>query len=284
MLLALLRRLRHGPLAFLGPFWLRLGRGYRAVVRRLPFVSVRQRIGPYGPFRLGAELAFSDLENWGGAHNRGFAACIEACRGKHSVLDIGAHMGFVALPAASVLGPGGRLHAFEPARANLRSLRRHVRMNRLEDRIAIHEVLVGAETRDDVPFYESVGAHGQNAIVLKSETTLQSEEGGWRCTTHPQVALDDFCPARGLRPEVIKIDVEGAEIGVLQGARSVLMEHRPLIFLSIHPHEIGLAGGSLDELRALIDDLGYEICEIDGTPARELRLDEYLVRPRTTTG
>jgi FkbM family methyltransferase len=278
-MLAFLRWLRHGPLAFLGPAWTKLGHYYRVVARCIPGLTVSQKIGGYGPFKLLPEFTFSDLKNWGGGHNKGFRVCIEACRGKRCVFDVGAHVGFVAMPAASVLDPCGRLYAFEPAAANARSLRRHLALNKLTQ-VEVIESLVGAEDLPHVVFYESVGPHGQNSIVLKNEEVLKSEWGGHRRVQRPQISLDAFCMRERLGPEVIKIDVEGAEVGVLRGARLILCRYRPLIVLSVHPRQIEMAGDSLDGLRGMLDELGYDLRDTAGRPVGELKLDEYLVVPR----
>jgi FkbM family methyltransferase len=277
-MLSFLRRMRHGPLKGFDPAWLFLGRLYRKIVRWIPGLSVRQSIGPYGPFRLLPEFTFSDLENWGGAHNKGFVRCIEACRGKSCVLDVGAHIGLVTLPAASVMAEGGVLYAFEPAVANEQILHLHLKLNGCSN-VVVTQSLAGDKDAAEVDFYESFGPHGQNAIVLKSKTTLISEHGGYSRTKRRQVSLDSFCCERKLAPEVIKIDVEGAELGVLEGAREILTTYRPVVYLSVHPREIKLAGRSLEELQHLIASLDYTLTTIDGDEASDLSLDEYLMVP-----
>ena len=252
------------------------------VFRHVPGAAFRQRIGPYGPFRLVAEFAFSDFANWGRAHNKGFRACIEACRDKTCVLDVGAHVGLVTLPAASVVAKGGRVHAFEPAATNARILRRHLHLNDVKN-VEVFQSLVGAQDGGQVAFFESAGPHGQNSIVLKDGDKLASEWGGYAETARPQVSLDSHCERLKLAPEVIKIDVEGGELGVLRGARAVLARCQPLLFLSVHPREIQLTGESLDALRALLDEIGYEARDLEGHPVAEFRLDEYVVSPRHVT-
>ena len=276
-----IRSLRHGPLAALEVIWLPLGRLYRRVARKFPALSVAQKIGLYGPYRLSSEFTFSDLGHWGGAHNKGFTTCVEACRGKKCVLDIGAHVGFVALPVASVMAKDARLIAFEPAAANAQLLRQHLKLNGINF-VEVVEALVGESDREAVPFYESVGPHGQNSIVLKSGKALNSELGGYAQVKRGQVSLDSFCAKNGLAPEVIKIDVEGAELAVLRGARKVLRDHRPLVVLSVHPRELSLAGESVDLLREEITSLNYDLLDVDRHEPTELRLDEYLMVPRET--
>lgn len=268
-----LRKLRHGPLKSLGRYWFPLGRAYRGLNNRLPFVgSVAHRIGPYGPFRLDGQFAFSDFEKWGSGHNRGFQRCIEACRGKRCVFDVGAHIGLVSLPMAAAVAAGGRVYSFEPAAANLKHLRAHLALNHAAE-VTVVEALVGAEERAAVRFYERPDADGQNSIIVKKNPEFFSE------TERAQVTLDGFCRTHALAPEVIKIDVEGGEIGVLEGAREVLSVHRPTIFLSVHPTELSLLGHASDSLARLIEELGYSCRDVEGNPVAQFRLDEYVLEP-----
>ena len=282
MSLSLVRKLRHGPLAFLAPFWVALGKVYRKVVVRIPGLSVRQKIGGYGPFKMLPIFAFSDFENWGGGHNKGFRACVEACRGKQCVFDVGAHVGLVSLPVASVLAPEGRLYSFEPADANVSMLRRHLRMNGM-DNVQVVQSIVGDAHGAQHRFFESEGHHGQNAVILKNQEVLKSEQGGYFESQRPVVSIDGFAGENGLKPDIIKIDVEGGELEVLKGAATVLKQCKPLIFLSVHPAEISMVGHSIQDLKVLIASLGYDITTIDGDPVEEFASDEYLMRPKSTS-
>src|SRR4029077_9130628 len=76
----------------------------------------------------------------------------------------------------------------------------------------------------------------------------------------------------GFRPDLVKIDVEGYELAVLRGARGVLKESRPLVFLEIHPARIAELGGSVGELSDLLAELGYRICGLGGEPVSPARL------------
>jgi hypothetical protein len=72
------------------------------------------------------------------------------------------------------------------------------------------------------------------------------------------VRLADFCEARGIKPNALKIDVEGAEIDVLEGARDVITTTRPVIFLSTH-------GPALHrQCMAWLRELGYTLKPILG--------------------
>ena len=274
MLIAALRRLRHGPLKRLNALWLLLGQAWRWSSRRLGgAITVRHRIGRYGPFRLDGFFAFSNFAQWGSNHNEGFAACIEACRGQRCVMDVGAHIGLVTLPMANVIDPGGRVVAFEPSGINRAYLERHIALNGFTDRVSVVAALVGERESEGIPFFELDEAAGQNTTIagVLPPDTPQSMIA--------QVTLDRYCAKTGLSPEVIKIDVEGAEIDVLRGARKTLTELRPVVFLSVHPRQIRAAGRSLEELNAVISSVGYDCRHTDGSPVSAFALREYILRP-----
>lgn len=105
------------------------------------------------PFKLHGHFTFSNFECWGGGHNRGFEPCAERCQGAKCVLDIGAHIGSASLPVSSVLDEQGRAYAFEPAHANLRYLRRHLKLNEVSNVVVVAS-LVGEDDRDEGSFFE----------------------------------------------------------------------------------------------------------------------------------
>ncbi len=144
----------------------------------------------------------------------------------------GADGGFSALGSrlASILaGDGGAVWAFEPEPHNAAFLRRHIRLN---GRRNVHvEELAVCDVTGTARFDRGTG----------SGTGHLAEDGELEVRT---VRLADFCAARNIRPTALKIDVEGAEESVLEGARELISTFRPIIFLSTHgyePHRRSLA-------------------------------------------
>ena len=147
----MLRRLRHGPLRPLAPLWLFLGNIYRNFIWRFPRDAfVKHHIGPYGPFALHAYFAFSNFREWGKGHNNGFVPLIESCRGKNCVLDIGGHIGLVAISMGSVLAANGHVYCFEPSTINYSFLLKHLTANRIQNVRPI-DLVIGA-ANDEVIF------------------------------------------------------------------------------------------------------------------------------------
>lgn len=273
-MISTLRRLRHGPLKSLGPFWVVLGRIYRGGMKVFGISRPAEtKIGKYGPFRLNGMFSFSDFEHWGDGHNNGFEACVEACRGKTCVLDIGGHIGLISLPVSRVLNGKGRVFAFEPSNANRAMLLEHVALNEANN-IEVVADLVGAEERDRVEFFENPEPSGMNSVVITKH------HDAYVRVEKRQITVDGFCQERNLSPDVIKIDVEGAELDVLRGARNTIREFSPTVFLSVHPREIEQLGETLEGLGALIDELGYECRNVDGSPVSGFALREYILTPK----
>lgn len=138
--------------------------------------------------------------------------------------DIGANAGFYSLLLSACAGATGRIHAFEPLAENLDYLERHVRMNRASN-ISIHPL--------------SVAATSGVARFTRTESRYTSHLANDGELEGKTVSLDDFVfihhqPA----PQLIKIDVEGGELDVLMGARRLLREVAPTIFLATHGPQV----------------------------------------------
>ena len=274
MIFKIARFLRHGPFRRLSPVWVFLGKVYRWIFSSLNLSRpVEHYIGPYGPFMLDGYFAFSDFKRWGVGHNNGFEACVEACRNAKCFIDVGAHIGLVTIPAAKVMEGRGEVHAFEPSAVNLVFLKRHVAANCLRN-ISVTGALLGDENIL-VDFFETDYPNGQNSKVPTSRVTT------YRQCKRQQLTLDEYVLQNKIEPEIIKIDVEGAETAVLKGARETLKLYKPLIFLSIHPTELAETPDGLEGLIELIHKCGYRCCKLDGSDATEFKLSEYVLKYET---
>ena len=136
-----------------------------------------------------------------------------------TVLDVGAHVGYYTVLSAVLSGPQGQVYAFEPNPVNHAFLQRHVRLNRLAS-VTIENAAV-SDRNGTASF----------AFGSGSGTGHLDEAGALTVRT---LRLDDFCSDRQIRPEFVKIDVEGAELAVLRGAEAVITDHHPVIVLSTH--------------------------------------------------
>lgn len=148
------------------------------------------------------------------------AAAIKLTKKGAICFDIGAHVGLYSLAFSKA---ATKVISFEPMPLNLMYLERHLLLNKITNCII-------------VPF----------AISGKTKLTTfmvadHSSEG--RIDSHGDVpvfsvSLDDFIQSYGLKPDIIKIDVEGGELDVLTGGEKYLREIKPILLLSTHGDDL----------------------------------------------
>jgi FkbM family methyltransferase len=167
-----------------------------------------------------------------------------------TVLDVGANVGQFTLVAARRLGPTGRVHAFEPTPELVAHVLSNLELNGL-DNVVVNEVAVSDATGHAVLHLVEADDPGVNSIVNRSP--------GARTLEVPTVSLDDYLAERGVGPvDVIKIDIEGAEMPALRGARDLLTgDDSPVLVLEFHPTTLGYSGHSPDDLLGLLNSNGY---------------------------
>lgn len=128
------------------------------------------------------------------------------------VVDGGAHMGFYAMRAASMVGAQGKVIAVEPEPANFAILERNIKANRLGNVIAIQAALA-----------DKVGL-GKLSRTRMSTTHYLTDLESSDSLTVRALTLDSLLQQVGLRKvDLVKLDVEGAELQVLEGAKNTML-------------------------------------------------------------
>lgn len=142
-------------------------------------------------------------------------------------VDVGANIGFFCLLAARIVGPRGQLHAFEPGTEALRFLKRNLAHVR---NITINDMAV-MEAPREITFFEGTGAAMVSSSAVQSH--LADRNADVTEVTVPATSLDAYVAEHGLAPDMVKVDVEGAELSVLQGASALLAQGRATFVLEI---------------------------------------------------
>lgn len=145
-------------------------------------------------------------------------------------VDVGANIGFYCLLAVQVTGPTGHLHAFEPGRAALGFLRRNLAGI---DTVSIVEMAV-TDGPGEVIFHEGVGAAMLSSSVVRDHLSTRTDT--ILEVVVPASSLDAYVDENGLVPDLVKIDVEGAELSVLKGASDLLARGHAVVSLEISNH------------------------------------------------
>lgn len=145
-------------------------------------------------------------------------------------------------------------------------------MNSLSN-VEIFDYLVGDKDKT-VNFYES-----KNSVSPKNSIVNIDKTSSFELTTKKQIILDNYFLGKDFSPDVIKIDVEGAEILVLRGARNIIVKTKPRIYLSIHPRLLENLGQSVNQLLSLIKELDYSIYDVNMNNPDKINLNEYILLP-----
>jgi FkbM family methyltransferase len=152
-----------------------------------------------------------------------------------------------------MVGAGGVVHAFEPFDDNADLLERSIRENGFEGRIVFQKAAVGAATGTATLTFPVETLNTGGAYLLRDGT---SPLPGNRTKSVPVVALDDLTIRRPVR--FIKMDVEGAEPLVMQGAARLLREDRPIVLSELHPTQLDRASGTTgDSFLSAMHAAGY---------------------------
>jgi FkbM family methyltransferase len=187
-------------------------------VIRGPLKNARFILGALAGEGGGATVYFNMIEP---EQTAAFAATLK----KGQVLfDIGANVGYYTVLGARQVGAEGKVLAFEPVARNLSYLYRHVVKNNL-----LNVTIVPAACSDAVSLTTfSSGINYASGSIGETDTAREGQR------PVPTVSVDAVVEKTGISPDVIKIDVEGAELAVLKGARLTLQDKKPVIFLSTH--------------------------------------------------
>jgi len=175
-------------------------------------------------------------------------------------VDVGANVGFFTIFGAALVGPGGRVIAFEPGENNLPRLRRNIDINGFKH-VDI-DVRPVSDTAKPVTLFLNEDNGGGNAlwdVAIQDNCPLTKLS---RATVALEATTLDALAA-SLPPAVqikcLKIDIEGAEMAALAGARQFLRRHRvPFIVCEIFDFALAQMGSSQAALRALMRDYGYD--------------------------
>ena len=223
---------------------------------------------------MDSNFAFRNFENWGGSHNRGFTKLLDISKNKKVVFDIGAHIGLCTLPLSHLVST---VVSFEASPVNVKYLYKHLKINNTNN-VNVVPYLVDKENKKNADFYDVDDGLGIPSIVnLKNKKNIKINH-----IKVEQIFLDDFVNKNSVIPDVLKIDVEGGEFNVLDGASKILKEYRPQIIISLHPQHLRLLDRDIEEIYDYCNLYSYRLLScIDEHPIlkNELGLDEYYLKP-----
>lgn len=192
---------------------------------------------------------------WGGAYESHVRKWLMALlRPGDTFVDIGAHIGFFSLIASSLVGCTGKVYAFEADSTAFR---------KLQVNAAEYPWLVvswrAVSNRSGPAFFSNPRQPGETGwgklASVRNEGNVVSVEA---------VSLDDWHQSVGCPPiRAVKIDAEGSEPFILEGAQHVIASTRPMLIVELNGPLLREVGRSSEEVVAALLDAGYRIFALD---------------------
>lgn len=177
-------------------------------------------------------------------------------------IDVGGNIGYVTLLMARLVGPNGHIVSFEPVPEIFQILEENVRLNCFKNTILERSAVGEGETT--ISLISPIG----ETFSTTASVVGYAVSGESKSITVPSTSLDNYVSRTGLRPTVVKIDVEGAELPVLRGARKILRQIRPILLVEIHD----LGNEHKEKVLALLAECGYTMSDLGTMGRQEMHL------------
>jgi FkbM family methyltransferase len=163
------------------------------------------------------------------------------------VWDAGAYSGATACMLADLVGPTGKVYSFEPDDLNYSYLMKNLEYHSVTNVIPVRKAL-SATTGTTTFFMNGTMASGIRDFVVYSDDQQTREV--------PTISMADACAELGCSPTFIKMDIEGAELAFIEGAKDYLSNH-PTHFAIETAHRVG--GEYTDKrIEAIFTEIGYK--------------------------
>ena len=162
------------------------------------------------------------------------------------IFDIGANFGYYSITLANSLRGNCVVYAFEPFRPNYERLLMNIKLNQLDKCIYPFQIGI-SDTEGEADLITIPGNSGGTYInpnSLSRDVKL--------------VTIDSFCHKHNINKiDFMKIDVEGYELRVLKGAKKVISETKPIIFIELNPLCLKRVNSSVHDVVNILYDYGY---------------------------
>ena len=202
-------------------------------------------------------------------------ALVSVLRPGDVVLDVGANVGFLTVIMARLVGSAGHVYAFEPVPANAALIRRNARRNGFRHVTVLEQAVAAQAGRAELV----LAAYSGGAALASADRPPDAVD-----SIDVEVVTVDIAVADGRvrSPQLVKIDVEGAELAVLEGMTRTIGDARPIVLCEV---DAGDADRFASKRQACIDHLeeaGYDVRVLDDSyPPGGWIVGHLLAEPRS---
>jgi FkbM family methyltransferase len=174
-----------------------------------------------------------------------------------TVIDMGANVGFYTMLFAEIVGERGKVHAFEPDPFCHRILSDRIRKLTVQN-VRLEAAALGS-IDGDVTFHCSRRDRAENRVHPFDRAVAVD------IVRVPQIRFDDYCRRHGIEEiDAVKMDVEGAEVSVLEGMRERLATRPPSwMWIEFSPDQLRVAGASSEAFWEALIGSGYCCYAVD---------------------
>ncbi len=168
------------------------------------------------------------------------------------LIDVGSSTGCYPLLAAH--HPGLTVYAFEPVPKSTEVLRANIELNNLGNRV--HSFECGVSNYNGMGIVHCVYPEGGSGVSMVDGIPREDKKSN----DYPVkvITLDAFCKALDIVPTLLKVDTEGGEKLVLEGARETIETYHPMLIVEYEPLNTSQYGYPVTDLSAMLDAWGYE--------------------------
>jgi len=160
--------------------------------------------------------------------------------------DVGANLGYYTLFFAKLVGPHGEVHGFEPCPDEFNRLQKNLSLNNLP-----------AARLHQIALTDSIGTIGitgkRKGGLTRIGSSVDEVVHEVQCST-----LDGFMRSHNIsRLDILKVDIEGAEVKFLRGGLTAISEHMPIIVIELNPNALKVFGNNVFEIDEMLSRAGY---------------------------
>jgi FkbM family methyltransferase len=196
--------------------------------------------------------------------------CLKYLNPNRDVLDVGANVGFYTVMFAKMVARK-KVLSIEPTVNALKHLRKNIELNGVKNKVEIFEGV--ASNKNDVVQIKTVkGKEEYSSLGVMEHPSISGEK--WIFEEVMSMTIDKLIEEKNLDPGFLKIDVEGAEHLVLEGARKLLMDQRPVILSELSDFLLRKNGSSAKAVTTLIAEYDYDIFD-PCTPSGSFKIKDF---------
>lgn len=202
------------------------------------------------------------------------AICARYIQPATTVFDLGANFGQFTLLAAHLAGPAGHVLAFEPNPVVFQRLQENVALNGFNNQVACYQTAV-SDSQGTTTFYTSPDSNTGTSSLVESAVTQFHQASELRPIEVELVQLDSYANHITSPVSLIKMDIQGAELPALHGAREILTHYKPTLVLEVDPVTSQEFGYHPRDVGAFLNELGYKIFAVPVRPWHKLELLDW---------